>query len=377
MNGLTLLANTAGVRGLVVGDGSGQLLCDLGAGAEAEAVAAATAVLGRQLRSVGQLLGLGDLVLVSVKAPGRVRLLGVRGTIHAVVDVDPSRSVSEVEAALRDGDWHADLPAEIAALSSAVEVELEVDEEVETPRGDPPAEPLPERGSPAESGWKKGYLLEGWLGARRSGAPERPRAAVTPPRSPSSPEVVPPPSAPAPQTSRSGEVPGMIRAGSLLTGSLRTFPLPDLLEFFRGGQRTGTLLCASEVGLGALHLRSGRITAAYSPNVPALGEWLVRRGVLSAPDLRRALAYQMDDDPKNLRGATLVDCRILDADAVRAGLRGIIGDTVRDLMGWVNGQFTFDPDAPIEPAGAELDVELDPQGVLLDIFKDLDEASRR
>ena len=123
-------------------------------------------------------------------------------------------------------------------------------------------------------------------------------------------------------------------------------------------------------------LGEDRITGAFSPNTPSLGDWLVRRGTLSEPELRRALGFQKDDDPKNLLGATLIKHQILEPAVVREALRGVIGDTVRDLMGWVNGQFTFDPEAAIEPGPSDIAIEIDPQGVLLDIFKELDESNR-
>ncbi len=62
------------------------------------------------------------------------------------------------------------------------------------------------------------------------------------------------------------------------------------------------------------------------------------------------------------------------AEDVRRALREQIGLAVREIIGWREGEFAFNREAP--GGEAELQVEVDPQEVLLNVLKDMDEASR-
>jgi hypothetical protein len=427
MSGLTLLAGAAGVRGLIIGTARGDLVCEVGASKGAAAAAAAAAVLGSQLDRVGEVLRLGSFAVAVLKASRETRLLGQQRTAVALLQMEGNRPTGEAEALLRDTDWTSDLAAGIAELETAVELDVEADSERlgtgevrASSRGArtgddavvaqtmvsaaPTSGPSPKTATAggADPSWNIGYVLRGWLGSTRpagdnpstapraplpsspgSGrsaapAPPAPAAAARPPSSPGAREI-PPPSSRG-EWGESEKTPTTSRRitpnGTVLSGSLSLFSLPDLLEIFRSGHRTGTLVCASEQGLGALHLKAGRITGAYSPNVPSLGDWLVRRGMITEAALRQALSLQKEGDDGGLLGATLVERGLVNPEVVRTALRSLISETVRDLMGWANGQFTFDPEAVVEAAPPEIVVELDPQGLLLDIFRELDEAGR-
>ena len=53
--------------------------------------------------------------------------------------------------------------------------------------------------------------------------------------------------------------------GPAFSGSLQMCGLPELLEVLRTGQKTGTLVCSSAAGIGAIHLRSGKVTGRPLP----------------------------------------------------------------------------------------------------------------
>jgi len=118
----------------------------------------------------------------------------------------------------------------------------------------------------------------------------------------------------------------------VFSGTLAQFSLPDVLEFLRAGQRTGTLICSSVRGVGAVHLQSGRITGAAAPNTKA-----------------------NNDTMSHLR-----------AQAISA---------IAELHNWGDGEFVFDQQQEDPPDAGLVQDALDPHEVFQEIFKNLDVQS--
>lgn len=165
-------------------------------------------------------------------------------------------------------------------------------------------------------------------------------------------------------------------AGSVFSGQLSSFALPDLLEFLRSGKRTGLLVCSSAAGMGALRFRDGWITGAASPSTPSVGDVLVASRKVTPEALREATAGLGADRPDHLLAEQLVREGIADEPAVKKAFEQQIGLAVRELMHWTDGEFTFNRETQEAPETQGLSVSLDPQGLLLNFFKELDEASR-
>jgi hypothetical protein len=163
------------------------------------------------------------------------------------------------------------------------------------------------------------------------------------------------------------------RPGSVFSGQLSVFALPDLLEFLRTGKRTGLLTCSSAAGVGSLRFRSGRITGASSPGTPSLGELLLGERQVT-PVTLRAAAPPGDEVTEDLLSERLVRESAVPAAAIQSALRRRIELALRQLIGWSEGEFAFEESAL--PPSAGPGVELDAQGLLLNVFKELDEASR-
>lgn len=157
---------------------------------------------------------------------------------------------------------------------------------------------------------------------------------------------------------------------AMFSGQLRSFALPDLLEFLRSARRTGLLVCSSASGMGALRFVSGFVTAGASPATPGLGEFLVRAGKLPAQTLRGL------DLADHLLAAKVVKDGLADAAAVREALEEQAASAVRELAFWKDGEFAFTQEAEATSESPETSVSLDPQGLLLRVFKDVDEESR-
>jgi hypothetical protein len=162
----------------------------------------------------------------------------------------------------------------------------------------------------------------------------------------------------------------------VFAGQLELFCLPDLLEFLRAGQRTGKLRLDSATGAGMVRMRRGRITAASSPNVGTLGDYLVRHAVINAEQLRGLLQEQRQAPERKSLGRLSIDHRLATAADVRRALVAQVQDAVRELKDWVAGQFAFEPEPTPEPSLSDIELELDPQAVLLTIYAEEDEAQR-
>ena len=160
---------------------------------------------------------------------------------------------------------------------------------------------------------------------------------------------------------------------AMFSGNLQLFGIPDLLEFLRSGKRTGTLLCSSTAGIGAVQLRKGRITGAASPKTKAMQDYLLAMGAITAEAHHTAADAQRDG--KAQVGRLLIEAGFTTTAQVQAALRTQIRDAIRDLMSWGAGKFAFDPEALFDQSRSDIEVEVDPQETLLDIFREQDEGT--
>jgi tetratricopeptide (TPR) repeat protein len=165
-------------------------------------------------------------------------------------------------------------------------------------------------------------------------------------------------------------------ADAVFSGQLSSFAVPDLLEFLRSGRRTGLLVCSGRGGIGALRFRDGRVTGGASPATPSLGDSLLRARKVSADALRSLAPADGADQPDDVLADRIVRGGHLDAAAVREALEGQVWTTIRELVSWTDGEFAFNREEDGAGAGARLSVALDPQVVLLDVFRQRDEESR-
>lgn len=167
--------------------------------------------------------------------------------------------------------------------------------------------------------------------------------------------------------------------GAVFSGKLSVFAVPDLLEFLRGARRTGLLLCSAAAGTAALRFRDGRIAGAASPSTVGVGELLIRARKLSAVTLQSVLERQGKPARRDgVLGEVLVREGLVGVDDVRAALREQISLTVKEILAWREGEFAFNREEAEADAdaAAEIPVEVDPQEVLLNVLKDMDEAAR-
>jgi predicted regulator of Ras-like GTPase activity (Roadblock/LC7/MglB family) len=162
--------------------------------------------------------------------------------------------------------------------------------------------------------------------------------------------------------------------GPAFSGSLQMCGLPELLEVLRTGQKTGTLVCSSAAGIGAIHLRSGKVTGAAAPNSSNLCNYLLARNAVTAEQLQT-----VEQLSNGARPALAIDLRLLEqglvtVEQLQQALRDQVLAAFTELIEWREGQFAFDRDLVVSvPSGAEID--LDPQAVLLEVYAAHDEHS--
>jgi Domain of unknown function (DUF4388) len=203
--------------------------------------------------------------------------------------------------------------------------------------------------------------------ALKRGKPEsRLLAAVGDPRRDSGPHVkvpgTPPPSTPGART--------------VFSGYLGIFAMPDVLEFLRSGRRTGLLVLSSEAGMGALRFSEGQITGGAAPGVKSLGEMLLAAGAIDKDSLDAAAAGHKPGKSESILGEVLVREGRVGAAAVREAVIAQIRSAIRVLIGWSDGQFAFDREEQAPLASSATAVSLDPQELLLDAYREQDEAAR-
>lgn len=164
---------------------------------------------------------------------------------------------------------------------------------------------------------------------------------------------------------------------AVFSGSLQLFTVPDLLEFLRASQRTGTLICSSAAGVGTVRLARGKITGAMSPATGGLAEHLTRTGVV-APEALEGLVAGDDRDPL----PDAVVCRwaleqgLLDEAKLRGALIARVHDALGELVTWEDGRFVFDSSALVDAGVPGVELALDSQQLLLAMFSARDELER-
>ena len=175
------------------------------------------------------------------------------------------------------------------------------------------------------------------------------------------------------------ELQEMIENGSqdsLFSGELKIFSLPELLEFLRNGKRTGSLICSSKEGVGAVEVSNGQISSAIVPEADNIGTLLLKKGKISKEALSRAVDTQQKDLAGTRIGAVLVEKGLVDAETIRAVIVEQTFSAIKQMMSWRDGRFVFTPAFEQETNKSYVEVKLDSQYVLMEIFRQIDEGNR-
>jgi tetratricopeptide (TPR) repeat protein len=158
-----------------------------------------------------------------------------------------------------------------------------------------------------------------------------------------------------------------------IKGSLKEASLPDVLQLLAMGKKTGCLSVTHRSNFGYIYFDRGRICYASIVNRrDRLGDRLVKGGLISQDQLDAALAAQNTQRDKRV-GEILIALGALTREDLHAQIRLQIEEAVYYLFTWTLGTFNFEAD--IHPEDQDLLVAINPESLLLEGARRVDEWS--
>jgi tetratricopeptide (TPR) repeat protein len=158
-----------------------------------------------------------------------------------------------------------------------------------------------------------------------------------------------------------------------IKGSLREASLPDVIQLLNLGRRTGCLAITDRQNLGYLWFLEGRISYASIVNRrDRLGDMLVRNGRITEAQLREAIDRQHTQREARLGEILLGQGAITQAE-LEDYVRLQIEEAVYFLFTWTTGTFNFE--AGVRPEGQDFLVSINPERLLLEGARRVDEWS--
>jgi hypothetical protein len=140
-----------------------------------------------------------------------------------------------------------------------------------------------------------------------------------------------------------------------LAGKLGEGTLAGLLQMLSAKRRSGKLTLATREGHGLVLLQEGNIIYAASNSArEAFGNILIRHQLIDDATLMRALEQQHATGQEKRLGTILVEMGALSQENLEDVLREQTVGIVRELLGWHEGFFTFEP---LTIAGREVGVD--------------------
>ncbi len=156
-------------------------------------------------------------------------------------------------------------------------------------------------------------------------------------------------------------------------GSLKEASLPDVLQLLSMGKKTGCLSVSHRNNFGYIYFNQGRISYASIVNRrDRLGDMLVKNDIISQHDLETAIAAQDKLRSKRI-GELLIDQGAITREQLHQYIRVQIEEAVYYLFTWNQGSFNFEAD--IRPEEQDFLVSINPESLLLDGARRVDEWS--
>jgi len=129
-----------------------------------------------------------------------------------------------------------------------------------------------------------------------------------------------------------------------LAGKLQDVTFPGLLQMLAVRRRTGKLTVTCRDAMGVVVLRHGLIIyAATNSAREMLGNLLVCNGLVDEATLSRALELQHESGGDRRLGSVLVELGAISAGALETMIKQQTTVVMREMFGWEQGFFAFDP----------------------------------
>ncbi len=119
------------------------------------------------------------------------------------------------------------------------------------------------------------------------------------------------------------------------------YTLEDILLITALQKKTGELTLETERGHGTLRFLNGNIVDSDSPHTTAIGDLLMREGMVSEDDLTESLEKQKINPDAGKIGKIFVDSGCVDHNAVSLMVKEQIFTAIQDFSTWKNVYFTF------------------------------------
>jgi tetratricopeptide (TPR) repeat protein len=158
-----------------------------------------------------------------------------------------------------------------------------------------------------------------------------------------------------------------------IKGSLREASLPDVLQLLSMGKKTGCLAVTHRNNFGYIYFDKGRISYASIVNRrDRIGDLLVKAGSITPEQLQQAIDTQAKARDKRV-GDLLVELEFITREALHEHVRVQIEEAVYLLFTWNEGTFNFE--AEVHPERQDLLVSINPESLLLEGARRVDEWS--
>jgi len=158
-----------------------------------------------------------------------------------------------------------------------------------------------------------------------------------------------------------------------IKGSLREASLPDVLQLLSMGKKTGCLAVTHRNNFGYIYFDKGRISYASIVNRrDRIGDLLVKAGSITNEQLQKAIDAQGKQRDKRV-GDLLVELQFITREALHEHVRVQIEEAVYLLFTWNEGTFNFEAD--VHPERQDLLVSINPESLLLEGARRVDEWS--
>jgi pentatricopeptide repeat protein len=158
-----------------------------------------------------------------------------------------------------------------------------------------------------------------------------------------------------------------------IKGSLKEASLPDVLQLLSMGKKSGCLSVTHRQSFGYIYFDKGRISYASIVNRrDRLGDILVKNGLITQAQLDDAVTGQNTERDKRL-GEILVERQFIAREELHKYIRLQIEEAVFYLFTWNEGTFNFDAD--IAPDAQDFVVSINPESLLLEGARRVDEWS--
>ena len=158
-----------------------------------------------------------------------------------------------------------------------------------------------------------------------------------------------------------------------IKGSLREASLPDVLQLLSMGKKTGCLAVTHKTNFGYIYFDKGKISYASIVNRrDRIGDMLIKAGTITSEQLQSAIDAQGKQRDKRI-GDLLVDLGFITRDKLHDHVRVQIEEAVYLLFTWNEGTFNFEAD--VTPERQDLLVSINPESLLLEGARRVDEWS--